>query len=117
MSNPLRLDSFIQKHQWIPIFEALSICASLHPGPNLSSDEEMDDAFAFLGPDEPGAGPFELFTGDEGQELGAEGTGFVDDLLVHIDLYIDTTGKFITWVTGRISYTMQTLHHNSTIPP
>jgi len=55
-----------------PIFEALSICASLHPDPNLS-DEEMDDASTFLNPDEPGAGPFEVFTGDEGQELSEVG--------------------------------------------
>ena len=56
-----------------PIFEALSICASLHPDPNVSSDEEMDDSNAFLNPEEPGTGPFEVFIGDEGQELSEVG--------------------------------------------
>jgi nucleotide-sensitive chloride channel 1A len=56
-----------------PIFEALSTCASLHPDHNLSDDEEMDDSNAFINPDEPGAGPFEVFTGDEGQELSEVG--------------------------------------------
>jgi nucleotide-sensitive chloride channel 1A len=64
------------------IFEALSVCASLHPDPNLSPDEEMDDASVFLYPDEPGAGPFEVFTGDEGQELSEVGrvrSNFITD--------------------------------------
>lgn len=53
-----------------PIFEALSICAALHPDPNLSEDEEMDDADAFINPDQAG---FEVFTGNEGQELSEIG--------------------------------------------
>ncbi|KIM84784.1 hypothetical protein PILCRDRAFT_35094, partial [Piloderma croceum F 1598] len=63
-----------------PIFEALSTCASLHPDHNLSSDEEMDDSNAFLNPDEPGAGPFEVFTGDEGQELSEVGRAALEHL-------------------------------------
>jgi hypothetical protein len=55
------------------IFEALSTCAALHPDPNLSSDEEMEDADVFLHVDQPGTTPFEVFTGDEGQELSEVG--------------------------------------------
>ncbi|KAJ7454816.1 regulator of volume decrease after cellular swelling-domain-containing protein [Mycena latifolia] len=51
-----------------PIFEALSRCAALHPDKATpSDDEEMD---AFIDADEGG---FELFTGDEDQELSEVG--------------------------------------------
>ena len=66
-----------------PIFEALSICASLHPDPNLSSDEEMVDASASHNSDEPGVGLFEVFTGDGEQELSEVGrvrSDFITDV-------------------------------------
>ncbi|EIW84174.1 hypothetical protein CONPUDRAFT_151209 [Coniophora puteana RWD-64-598 SS2] len=44
------------------IFEAMSLCASLHPDPNMS-DEDEDDAFI------SSDGNFETFTGGEGEEL------------------------------------------------
>ncbi|KAF7375141.1 hypothetical protein MSAN_00400500 [Mycena sanguinolenta] len=51
-----------------PIFEALSRCAALHPDKaSASDDEDMD---AFIDPDEGG---FEMFTGDEEQELSEVG--------------------------------------------
>jgi len=49
-----------------PIFEALSLCASLHPDPQESDDEDGDEAFI----DE---GEFECFTGAEGEELSEVG--------------------------------------------
>lgn len=61
------------------IFEALSICASLHPDPNMSEDEDMDGADAFLSPNEAG---FDVFTGEEGEELSEVGrvrSDFVTD--------------------------------------
>lgn len=48
-----------------PIFEALSQCAALHPDPAMSDDED-----AFLSPNEAG---FEIFNGDEGEELSEVG--------------------------------------------
>jgi len=50
-----------------PIFEALSVCASLHPDDATSSDGDMDNAFI-----DAGAG-FETFTGDEEQEFSQVG--------------------------------------------
>ncbi|KAF7330343.1 hypothetical protein MVEN_02472600 [Mycena venus] len=51
-----------------PIFEALSRCAALHPDKaSASDDEDMD---AFIDADEGG---FEVFTGDEEQELSEVG--------------------------------------------
>lgn len=50
-----------------PIFEALSLCAALHPDPQ-GSEDDMDDAFV----DAEGGG-FETFTGDETQELSEVG--------------------------------------------
>ena len=50
-----------------PIFEALSVCASLHPDPQ--GDEEDDDAFIDL----DNNGDFEVFTGEEGEELSEVG--------------------------------------------
>ncbi|ESK85124.1 methylosome subunit [Moniliophthora roreri MCA 2997] len=52
-----------------PIFEALSICAALHPDPPGSDDEGEDDAFI----DAPEDGHFEIFTGDKEQELSEVG--------------------------------------------
>ncbi|KAJ7650641.1 regulator of volume decrease after cellular swelling-domain-containing protein [Roridomyces roridus] len=51
-----------------PIFEALSRCAALHPDKaSPSEDEDMD---AFIDTD---GGGFEIFTGDEEQELSEVG--------------------------------------------
>ncbi|KAL0954702.1 hypothetical protein HGRIS_003651 [Hohenbuehelia grisea] len=58
-----------------PIFEALSICAALHPD-KFDSDDEMDDAFI------AGDSPFEVFTGDGDEELSEVGrvrSDFVND--------------------------------------
>lgn len=49
-----------------PIFEAMSLCASLHPDPNVSDDDDLDEAFM----DESA---FETFTGEEGDELSEVG--------------------------------------------
>nr|GAT60973.1 predicted protein [Mycena chlorophos] len=54
-----------------PIFEALSHCAALHPDPNMSEDE--DDAFV-------DSGEFEVFTGDEEQELSEVGRAALEHL-------------------------------------
>jgi chloride channel, nucleotide-sensitive, 1A len=51
-----------------PIFEALSICASLHPDPQESDDEDEDGAFI-----DPDTTSFEVFTGEEGEELSEVG--------------------------------------------
>jgi nucleotide-sensitive chloride channel 1A len=59
-----------------PIFEALSQCASLHPDPATSDDDDaLDDAFI-------DSSNFETFTGDEDQELSEVGrvrSDFVND--------------------------------------
>lgn len=60
-----------------PIFEALSLCAALHPDPQ-ESDDDMDDAFV----DAAEGGSFETFTGDEAQELSEVGrvrSNFIND--------------------------------------
>lgn len=60
-----------------PIFEALSLCAALHPDPQ-ESDDDMDDAFV----DAAEGGRFETFTGDEAQELSEVGrvrSNFIND--------------------------------------
>jgi nucleotide-sensitive chloride channel 1A len=59
-----------------PIFEALSLCASLHPDKASISDDDIDDAFidADIG--------FETFTGDEEQEFSEVGrvrSDFIND--------------------------------------
>lgn len=51
-----------------PIFESLSICASLHPDPASLSDDMYDDAFVEA--DENG---IDTFLGDESQELSEVG--------------------------------------------
>ena len=59
-----------------PIFEALSVCASLHPDPQVSDDEDADED-AFID-----SGEFEVFTGAEGEELSEVGrvrSDFVND--------------------------------------
>ncbi|KAH9029880.1 regulator of volume decrease after cellular swelling-domain-containing protein [Lactarius pseudohatsudake] len=53
-----------------PIFEALSICASLHPDPQGSDDDDADDD-AFI--DIENSGGFEVFTGAEDEELSEVG--------------------------------------------
>jgi nucleotide-sensitive chloride channel 1A len=56
-----------------PIFEALSYCASLHPDPQGSDDgddDDDDDGDVFIDPD---TNAFEVFTGDEGEELSEVG--------------------------------------------
>ncbi|KZT68770.1 hypothetical protein DAEQUDRAFT_765975 [Daedalea quercina L-15889] len=50
-----------------PIFEALSLCASLHPDP-ASTDDMDDDDDTFIDAD-----AFETFNGDENQELSEVG--------------------------------------------
>ncbi|KAI0292157.1 regulator of volume decrease after cellular swelling-domain-containing protein [Russula brevipes] len=52
-----------------PIFEALSYCASLHPDAQESDDEDDDDG-AFIDADTT---EFEVFTGEEGEELSEVG--------------------------------------------
>ncbi|KAL4259323.1 pICln family protein [Pleurotus pulmonarius] len=70
-----------------PIFEALSLCASLHPDPRDSEDDPMDadadDAFIA-----PGHSPFETFTGDPDQELSEVGRAALD----HLESIIDYGG-------------------------
>jgi len=44
----------------------MSLCASLHPDPNVSDDDDLDEAFM----DESA---FETFTGEEGDELSEVG--------------------------------------------
>ncbi|KAF8838583.1 hypothetical protein BDN67DRAFT_907062 [Paxillus ammoniavirescens] len=56
--NPASLES---------IFEAMSFCASLHPDPNMSEEDDADDD-AFVSADQ-----FETFTGEEGEELSEVG--------------------------------------------
>ncbi|KAJ8598062.1 hypothetical protein M405DRAFT_779342 [Rhizopogon salebrosus TDB-379] len=56
-----------------PIFEAMSLCASLHPDPNVSDDDDLDEAFV----DESA---FETFTGEEGEELSAVGRAALEHL-------------------------------------
>lgn len=53
-----------------PIFEALSLCASLHPDPADENDMDDDDDAII---DMEGAGPFETFTGADGEELSEVG--------------------------------------------
>jgi nucleotide-sensitive chloride channel 1A len=65
-----------------PMFEALSICAALHPdrnteGEGMEGDEDDDDAFVDVG-----SGGFETFTGAPGEELSEVGrvrSNFVND--------------------------------------
>ena len=49
------------------IFEALSQCAALHPD-KMSDDEDMDDAMF-----DDSNSPFEVFNGDEDEELSEVG--------------------------------------------
>ncbi|KAF8558101.1 hypothetical protein OG21DRAFT_1285957 [Imleria badia] len=49
-----------------PIFEAMSFCASLHPDPNLSEDDEFDG-------DNVSDTHFETLDGEEGEELSEVG--------------------------------------------
>ncbi|KAJ6612280.1 regulator of volume decrease after cellular swelling-domain-containing protein [Mycena sp. CBHHK59/15] len=60
-----------------PIFEALSRCAALHPDKATPSDDEEMDAFI-----DADSGGFEVFTGDEEQELSEVGrvrSDFIND--------------------------------------
>jgi len=59
------------------IFESLSQCAALHPDPTLSDDEEMDGTDSFLSPNVAG---FEIFNGDEGEELSEVGRAALEHL-------------------------------------
>ncbi|KAJ3906459.1 regulator of volume decrease after cellular swelling-domain-containing protein [Lentinula edodes] len=52
-----------------PIFEALSLCAALHPDPPGSDDEEDFDEAFIDAPDDT----FEVFTGTEDEELSEVG--------------------------------------------
>lgn len=51
-----------------PIFEALSLCASLHPDTQDPDEADEDDAFI-----DPDTTEFEVFTGEEGEELSEVG--------------------------------------------
>ncbi|KAF7967276.1 hypothetical protein HWV62_34981 [Athelia sp. TMB] len=51
--------------------------SSLHPDPAVSDDEDMDDADAFLSPNQAG---FEIFNGDEGEELSEVGRAALEHL-------------------------------------
>ena len=51
-----------------PIFEALSLCASLHPDPQDADEGDEDDEFI-----DPDTTAFEVFTGEEGEELSEVG--------------------------------------------
>lgn len=62
--NPASLD---------PIFEALSLCASLHPDPNVSEDDDDDDAFITTD-------RFETFTGGDEEELSEVGRAALEHL-------------------------------------
>ena len=53
-----------------PIFEALSLCASLHPDPT-DGDEMDDDDDAFIDAGENS--PFETFDGTDSEELSEVG--------------------------------------------
>lgn len=60
-----------------PIFDSLSLCASLHPDPNFDNDMNEDDDEAFISSE-----GFEVFNGDENQELSEVGrvrSDFVTD--------------------------------------
>ncbi|KAL0063674.1 hypothetical protein AAF712_009366 [Marasmius tenuissimus] len=63
-----------------PIFEAFSVCAALHPDPPTSEDED-EEAFIDAADD----GHFEVFTGDEEQELSEVGRA----ALAHLESIID----------------------------
>ncbi|KAH7919374.1 hypothetical protein BV22DRAFT_1040967 [Leucogyrophana mollusca] len=56
-----------------PIFEALSHCASLHPDPNVSDEDDLDDAFV-------AADGFETFAGNEEEELSEVGRAALEHL-------------------------------------
>lgn len=63
-----------------PIFEALSLCASLHPDPADENGMDDDDDDAFVDVDENS--PFETFTGTDGEELSEVGrvrSDFIND--------------------------------------
>lgn len=68
----LRISTFAVE----PIFEAMSVCASLHPDPNMSEDDDgLGDGFV-------SDGQFETLNGDEQQELSEVGrvrSDFVND--------------------------------------
>lgn len=60
------------------IFEALSVCASLHPDP-ADEDDMDDDNDAFIDADDS---VFETFNGTEGEELSEVGrvrSNFLND--------------------------------------
>ena len=62
-----------------PIFEALSVCAALHPDPADEMDDNIDDE-AFIDANEDS--PFEVFTGSDGEELSEVGrvrSDFIND--------------------------------------
>ncbi|EPQ54311.1 hypothetical protein GLOTRDRAFT_62865 [Gloeophyllum trabeum ATCC 11539] len=61
-----------------PIFEALSLCASLHPDPDPDDDMDDDDGDAFI--DAAEEGNFEVFTGGEGEELSEVGRAALEHL-------------------------------------
>ncbi|KAJ3863008.1 regulator of volume decrease after cellular swelling-domain-containing protein [Lentinula novae-zelandiae] len=64
-----------------PIFEALSLCAALHPDPPGSDDEEDFDEALIDAPDDT----FEVFTGTEDEELSEVGRA----ALAHLESIIN----------------------------
>ncbi|KAF7773389.1 hypothetical protein Agabi119p4_5556 [Agaricus bisporus var. burnettii] len=58
-----------------PIFEALSHCASLHPGDDVEEDNELDDAFI-----DPNTNNFETFNGTGDEELSEVGRAALEYL-------------------------------------
>ncbi|KAJ7678548.1 regulator of volume decrease after cellular swelling-domain-containing protein [Mycena rosella] len=73
-----------------PIFEALSRCAALHPDKATPSDDEKMDAFI-----DADSGGFEVFTGDEDQELsevGRAALAHLESIIYYPEDQPDTNG-------------------------
>ncbi|KAJ7510338.1 regulator of volume decrease after cellular swelling-domain-containing protein [Mycena galericulata] len=81
-----------------PIFEALSRCAALHPDKATPSDDEEMDAFI-----DADSGGFEVFTGDEDQELSEVGRAafaHLESIIYHPEDQPETNGAVDGDVTG-----------------
>jgi len=73
-----------------PIFEALSRCAALHPDKATPSDDEEMDAFI-----DADSGGFEVFTGDEDQELsevGRAALAHLESIIYHPEAQPEANG-------------------------
>lgn len=67
---PCDLDPVVE-----PIFEGMSLCASLHPDPNMSEEDELDGGFV-------SDNAFETLAGEGEEELSEVGrvrSDFVND--------------------------------------